>query len=323
MTQADLEKNICSDYLDGLSMKNIQDKYSIGYKKVRNTLDRNNIARRPKKGTPNKKNIVVLTDYEEQKIIDLARDGLTATEIGYITHHGQDVIRRYLQKNGLYQTHKESVLSNPQNQRKYPVVDDFFDTENPIMAYIMGFIAADGTVRKDSNEVKIGLSSVDRDFLVILKSYIGGCDVKDYTTQKGFDVSEWHFTSAHIKQKLAEYNIVPNKTFTFTFPKNLNKKYWIDFIRGYFDGDGTICRAGNGIRWSLCSVNKDILEVVANFFYEEYGIDKPYFGTRTGDKHNLYYIQYSTIPTKEIYKIFYPKGCLYLPRKKKKYEEII
>ena len=117
MTQVDLEKNICSDYLNNLSMKDIQDKYGIGYKKVRNVLDRNNIARRPKKGTPNKKNMAVLTDCEEQKIIDLARDGLAAAEIGHITHHGQNVIRRCLQKQGLYRTHKESVLSNPQNQR--------------------------------------------------------------------------------------------------------------------------------------------------------------------------------------------------------------
>lgn len=37
------------------------------------------------------------------------------------------------------------------------------------MAYILGFLSADGTVSRNGNRIKIGLSSVDRNFLELIK----------------------------------------------------------------------------------------------------------------------------------------------------------
>ena len=40
-------------------------------------------------------------------------------------------------------------------ERKYLVNDNYFDIENERMAYLLGFLASDGTVRKNSNEIKL------------------------------------------------------------------------------------------------------------------------------------------------------------------------
>lgn len=73
---------------------------------------------------------------------------------------------------------------------------------------------------------------------------------------------------------------------------NLNmipKDYMIDFIRGYFDGDGTVCMtsgfkkytAKNGeikytnyqnYNWSIISKKKEHLLVIQNFLQDEYGL---------------------------------------------------
>lgn len=323
MTQE--EKLIIDTYTSGLTMQETADKLNLGFKKVRGALKRNNIPNNSKKGKPNPKNQRVLTKEEEELVCKIYKETHRIKDCEKAIHSGQNVVRRCLQKYNLYKTHAEAVAEAGNRSRKYNINDSFFDTENSTMAYILGFIAADGTVRKNCNEIKIGLSAVDADFLQQFQKLIGGSELKYYTTTKGYDSVSWTFTSQHIKKKLAEYNIVPQKTFTFKFPKNLNKKYWIDFIRGYFDGDGSISTAGpSAIRWQLCSATTDVLETIVNFFYEEYGIPKVSIQKNVKNRKNpLYNIQYSSISTRKIYEFLYTDNCIYLPRKKQKYEEIL
>lgn len=261
-----------------------------------------------------------------------------------MTYNEQDIINDYLSKtmfikdickkyqisnyifnNILKKYHIEKYDPHflyPQNKRKYAVNDFFFDQENAEMAYILGFLASDGTIRKNSNEIKLTLSAEDYDFLCQLQKLVGGRPIKIYEDSKGYKNATWEFTSKHIKEKLAEYNIVPEKTFKFTFPTKLNKKYWVDFIRGYFDGDGCISTAGPyAIRWQLCSASRLILETIVDFLEQEYNIPKVNIQIRHG-KNLLYYCQYSSISTRKIYHILYSENCLYLPRKKQKFEEI-
>lgn len=239
---------------------------------------------------------------------------------------GERIVRRVLLENKIHirSRGEAAILSNIQ-RRQFNLNDNYFSIENSNMAYLLGFLASDGTVDKKNNRIKIGLSSVDREFLVKIKeelNYEG--DILDYTTSNGFLISELTFTSQQIKKDLAKYNIIPNKTFTFKFPKNLNKKYWVDFIRGYFDGDGSVSTAGNNaIRWQICSATKDVLETIINFFHEEYHIKKVSILEQPRKNSTLYYFQYSTNATKEIFSILYKKDGLKLSRKYLKFKELV
>lgn len=313
MTQE--EKDIINDYsVNHFSIKSIATKYHRGQKFVITVLGNNHISHNKFK---------TLTPEEEKLLCKIYTNGATIAECCKEIHSSQDVVRRYLKNNGLYKTHKEAIQKLPQLQRKYPVKDNYFSNENPNMAYLMGFIAADGTIRKDTNEIKIGLSSVDEEFLAIFYNEIGGRPIRKYTNREGFEIADWTVTSQQIKKDLAKYNIVPNKTFTFSFPTNLKREYWIDFIRGYFDGDGCVSTAGaKAIRWQVCSATKNILETILNFFEEEYQIPKVTIQTQLRKKE-LYYIQYSSTATRRIYNILYPKNCLFLPRKRDKFKSLI
>ena len=325
MTQTELDQLIINTYTSGLTMQETADKLGLGIKKVRNTLKKHNIPHNSKKGRPNLKNRRQLTLEEEQLICQTYQKTNRIKDCIEVTHSSQDVVRRCLQKYGLYKTQSEAAIESNMRRRKYEVKDDFFDTENSTMAYILGFLAADGCVRKDSNEIKIGLSAIDADFLQQFHDLIGGHDLKYYTTTTGYDTVSWMCSSKHIKDKLAEYNIIPQKTFKFAFPKKLAKEYWIDFIRGYFDGDGSVSTAGpSAIRWQVCSATPDVLETIVDFFYEEYDIPKVFIQKNTKERqHPLYVIQYSSVPTRRIYDILYTDNCMYLPRKKQKFEEIL
>lgn len=266
-----------------------------------------------------------------QEVIDKIIYDYTVNKYGLIKTGknngvGERIVRRVLLENKIHiRSRGEAAIVSNIQRRQFNVNDSYFSIENSNMAYLLGFLASDGTVDKKNNRIKIGLSSIDKKFLMEIKEelkYEG--DILDYITSNGFSVSELTFTSQQIKNDLARYNIVPNKTFTFKFPKNLNKKYWIDFIRGYFDGDGSVSTAGeNAIKWQICSATKDVLETIVDFFYEEYHIKKVSILEQPRKNSTLYYFQYSTNAAKEIFSILYKKNSLKLPRKYLKFKELV
>ena len=268
-----------------------------------------------------------LSQEEIDVIIDAycnKKYGLVKT--GKLIGVNQRIVRKVLINNNIHiRSLAEANRANSINVRKYGVNDDYFDNESSNMAYILGFLAADGTVAKNGNRIKIGLSSVDRKFLELINEELcAESNILDYETSNGYMVSEFSFTSQKIKQKLTEYNIVPGKTETFTFPINLSKKYWIDFIRGYFDGDGSVGTAGpSAIRWQICSHRPQVLETIVEFLFEEYGIPKVSVQKNEHGNSFLYTIQYSNNSTRKIFQILYTPNSLYLPRKFEKFKSII
>lgn len=322
-----IKNSIINEYINGEKLTVLFKKYHTSYKTVSKILDEAGIDHSrsaQKKGVPQPKNMRILTPDEEKLVCQIYQEKKRIVDCEKAINGGQDVVRRCLQKYGLYRTQSEAIRSNPQNQRKYFVKDDYFDEENERMAYILGFLAADGCIRKDTNEIKLSLSSVDKTFLEELQVEIGGSPVSDYITNKGFAVSTWRLTSKHIKDQLRKYGIVPQKTFTFSFPKHLEKKYWRDFIRGYFDGDGSVSTAGaSAIRFQVCSATPSTLETMVDFF-EEQGIPRvSILCDKNSRKHPLYYFQYSSISTRKIYEILYYENCLCLSRKREKYEQLL
>ena len=325
-------EDIIADYKNGILLADLISKYHTTYKALAKILNESNIPhgrndglnKRRGVGT-NPKNQRVLTYEEEKKVCDVYLNTKNISECEKVIQAGQDVIRRCLQKYNLYRTQEEAIKDTVKINRKYWVNDTFFDEETPDVAYIIGFLAADGCVSKKDNTVSLGLSSVDREILEKFRSLIGGRPIDDYITSDGYNVSKWTVASKKIKDKLAEYNIVPQKTFTFTFPSKLKRENYIHFIRGYFDGDGSVSTAGpSAIRWQICATNQNVLVEIVNYLYKEYQIPKTsVLCSEKNRKSPIYYIQYSTVPTRLIYSILYPENCIYLQRKKKKFDEIV
>ena len=197
------------------------------------------------------------------------------------------------------------------------VNNNYFSEQNNRMAYIMGFLAADGNVSKNGNRIQSQLSLKDKEHLEMIQSEIGGCEVYEYESN-GYKSCGWHCCSSQIKKDLAVYGIIPHKTGTLSIPKVLDKQYWKDFIRGYFDGDGTICKDGTGFRVTITSANKEILEDI-NSYFEENGI-KP---SNLYKDHNNICIRFRSQASIDIYNLLYYNNCLCLKRKKEKYIELM
>ena len=192
------------------------------------------------------------------------------------------------------------------------------------MAYMLGFLMADGNVSKTDNRVQICLSEQDSDYLQLFYNEIGGSPIVHYTQNEGKQqICRWQCLSSQIKKDLISYDIIPNKTGCAKIPTKLNKEFYPDFIRGYFDGDGCVWIEKNGaVGFSLTSHNKEILEQVINYFEEN---NIPRVNIKIDNRCNINYsFKYRKKATEKIYKLlYYSTDCLYMQRKFDKFTKIL
>lgn len=267
----------------------------------------------------------ILTKEEKEQIVYLytvEKRGQVycGKAVGTSDRKVKEVLREY---NIKIRNYSEAAYYSNKNRTLFKN-QEYFDIESHNMAWLLGFIASDGSISLKTNTIKISLSTKDREILEKIKEEVEiENKIRDFTTADGFDCSSVEWTCEKHKNKLKEYNIIPQKTFKLLPPYKLNKKYWIDYIRGYFDGDGSVnLIQGKNLRWQVCSATKPILEFIIEAFFEQYNIPKVNIQVQQR-VHPLYYIQYSTNSTKKIYDILYTPNSLYLKRKKEHFDEIV
>ena len=105
--------------------------------------------------------IIKLTSKIKEEIEELYKTGkYTFKAISKIYNVNPSTIERYLAKIG-YKAKSQSEL-----QRKYPIVEDFFDKiDTEEKAYILGFLYADGYNDTNKNAVCISLKYDDVEIL--------------------------------------------------------------------------------------------------------------------------------------------------------------
>lgn len=125
---------------------------------------------------------------------------------------------------------------------------------NEIDAYLLGFIYADGCITQKVNnkhyQLTINLSKKDESHLLILNKFLNGkmrnlsCKIKGY--DKVYESVRLTKCDVLLIETLKKLGINPNKTYNFGDPQNNVPEHLIHhFIRGIFDGDGTICFYNN------------------------------------------------------------------------------
>jgi intein-encoded DNA endonuclease-like protein len=147
-------------------------------------------------------------------------------------------IKRILTENNL-------VVTN----RRYGVNHNYFEVINTEdKAYWLGFLYADGCVRKtkSGSQVVLKLSQKDEDHLNLFKKNIESEHKVDHhrnntVSKKGTpsfsDNCIIRINSNKLVEDLIKQGCTPRKTFTIDKP-TIDEKFYKDFIRGYYDGDG-------------------------------------------------------------------------------------
>ena len=120
---------------------------------------------------------------------------------------------------------------------------DFFKTWTPEMAYVLGFFAADGGMIKNKRGgYFVEFTNTDRILLQIVKNVMSSNHkISHYNNhpEKWKTRYRIQIGSKEMFGDLIKLGFTPNKSNTLKFP-NIPNVCVKDFIRGYFDGDGSV-----------------------------------------------------------------------------------
>ena len=110
----------------------------------------------------------------------------------------------------------------------------------PEFAYAIGLLTTDGSLSKDGRHIEF--TSKDLQLVKTFKRCMNLTDIKIGTKTSGFTdkrYSRIQFSNVRLYRKLLKIGLSPNKSKTLSGVSTPNK-YFFDFLRGCFDGDGTI-----------------------------------------------------------------------------------
>lgn len=200
------------------------------------------------------------------------------------------------------------------------------------MAYILRYIATDGCVSEE-RVLRLGLTIKDESLLYKIKKIMefGGPVLRRISRASGkeYESSYMNIYNREIVKDLKELGIVQNKTFILGAFDFVPKEYELDFVRGVFDGDGSVgrqcgekCKNNHQIRVRFFSASKEFLTYIKNVLTRNGLTDvKIYQDLRK--KTNFYYILYSTNDSINFYNKIYNGASIYLDRKKEKFDELV
>lgn len=257
----------------------------------------------------------------EEEIVDFYKNDNSMKKTGENFGISPYRVKTILLKNNIKPRTRKEQLSIENKRRRSYVNDNYFDEMGINQCYLLGFIAADGNVSKINNKIKIALSSIDKDFLIKVRNELEvENEIRDEETNKGFKVSTLFFSSEKIKNRLAYFGIVPNKTYKKSLKfENIPDKNKIYFIKGYFDGDGSFDPKNGRVR---ISAHYDYILEDFKHYFNKIGI-KGNIYSYNKEKSSLYSLEYSTLPGLSIMELFYKDTDIQLDRKYQKYISLL
>ncbi len=197
------------------------------------------------------------------------------------------------------------------------------------MAYVLGFFAADGCMIKNNRGAHfIEFHITDLDILEKIKKLLGSenkISVRNRNV-KWKKVYRLQLGSKTMFEDLLLLGMTPRKSKTLKMPL-VPKKYFKDFVRGHFDGDGNVYAN----EYQRKGRNKKSVTLLSGFtcgseiFLKKLKKDlSEMAGLLGGTLHNIdgyYRLYYSVKDSCKLYKFMYnTKSDLFLERKKKVFE---
>lgn len=221
-----------------------------------------------KRGTTNKN--ILLGPYKEE-IIYSYKKGETIRNIASSYNVDPRTVSSFLKQFGIN-------IKKPHPPKIYSVKEDIFqniDTEEK--AWMLGFIYADGYIDSSKTKLKFTLAEKDKDVLEKIKSILRsnspikrkeGRQIKG-TDYFGSSTVTLMISNAQICQDLEKHGAFYKKSLKLQFPLFLKDELIRHFIRGYFDGDGSITFGRHDFPKISIASNKEFLEGIHDILLKE------------------------------------------------------
>ncbi|WP_294188847.1 hypothetical protein [uncultured Clostridium sp.] len=225
--------------------------------------------------------------------------------------------------NAILQRGIKTLNLKRKSQDRYYINYKFFEEWNEDTAYIFGFIAADGHLiyergQGNINALQFELAICDREILDKIKEkmeYEGNVIITKRETAK------LQMNNKKIIEDLIQKGIPKEKkTKTISYPNSLPDRLSQHFVRGIFDGDGSVYRDRSGLRIQLLGTKK-LLEKIKSIMPVDTSNNSIYDRNRNGV--DVCALQIAGKKSFEIFKWMYEDSSLFLERKHLKYNQIM
>jgi hypothetical protein len=137
----------------------------------------------------------------------------------------------------------------------------YFDKlDSPDKAYFLGWLATDGSVSKKT--CRLALQLGDKEILYSLKSFVG---CPGDVVEKPNDISPSaiiYLNSTYLVRQLESWGVVQNKSHILKILKAIPQEFESDFVRGCWDGDGTIGKDAFALSSSSPVFRRQIQEII-------------------------------------------------------------
>lgn len=215
------------------------------------------------------------------------------------------------------------------SHKLYKVNDNYFkNIDSEEKAYWLGFIYADGYITKPSN---IGISLKDTDDLHLTKflKCINSDYPINYYNSSGYGECRYAriiINSAQMFNDLLSKGVKLKKSLILEFPDEqiVPKEFQLSFIRGYFDGDGSLILSKNSINIKLCGTKEFLCKVIEIFNeVSNYNFQNKLFKRYKDEKNNYYFSYGGRVKVISILSKLYDNANIFLDRKFEKYNKLI
>lgn len=208
---------LLEDYRNQMSNPDLQTKYDISWRKLREILVENGVFRKCNSlRTSDSKIEYIKENYFKESNLDLAKK----------LNLSEDWIRVLAKREG---------LPKKGSGWKYNPYIENLDKNSPEFYYFLGWMAADGSISKNFQQVSLKITDkeiLDK-FMIIFPT------AKLYYNPKevGKDMHHLCICSTTLALYLKDLGITPNKSKTLNVLDDLWNNH---FVRGFFEGDGHV-----------------------------------------------------------------------------------
>lgn len=251
-----------------------------------------------------------LTIAQEQQVCDLYRSGVRSYALAERMGVTQSTVMRVLR-----------AYSIPTSRKLYSYDESFFDTiDTEAKAYFLGLLTADGYIASSRRRYVVQLYLADRELVEGFKTALGSNQPIYEVDQSRYKNKQTLYMlavgSKRLVEALALYGVVSAKTQREVFTDQVPASLIHHYMRGLFDGDGTVgCQIKpNGYpRWYVgLSGSEHVVSGFLDVLQQQLGIPRPVYRFLTG-RHVFHCSN-----QKSVYAIghfFYRDATIYLKRK--------
>ena len=345
--------SIKSAYDDGYSLRQIMKEFSVSMSTVKKELYKegvqyeklftdypwileaitmyqegvnfSDIARKVSKTSTLVRNVLIERGFAETKSPNVTKDQKQEIMILYDQGLSSDKIAKQL---GLSRTTVKDHIPDYMKRKKsfyntYSCNYQFFENiDNEVKAYFLGLFYADGYNNQDNKSIRLGFAEKDKELLnkfieAICSNHKVQTRLKDDGSQMFYSVT---INSPILSGDLAKHGCVQAKTHLLDKMPEMSEELYRHFIRGYFDGDGSVyyTQSGNTDKITLSwTGNKPFLEDVQAYLIKELEVSKTAIYISHPDRNNLIGdLRYSNGTATKIHNWMY-SDCQYYSERKK------